>query len=134
MLFLSSMLSRDLLFKFLKFGVVGFSGVFVDFGITWICKEWIKIQRFVANAIGFSIAATSNYFLNRVWTFESHNPHVMVEFSQFFIISMIGLLINTVIIWILDRKFSVNFYLAKLIAIGIVTLWNFAANSYITFA
>ncbi len=134
MSFLSSILTQDLIFKFLKFGVVGFSGVFVDFGITWVCKEWIKIQRFVANAIGFSVAATSNYFLNRIWTFESHNPHMMIEFSQFFIISMIGLVINTIIIWMLDRRFSVNFYLAKLFAIGIVTLWNFAANSYITFA
>jgi putative flippase GtrA len=27
------------LIHFLKFGFVGFSGVIVDFGITWVCKE-----------------------------------------------------------------------------------------------
>ena len=30
--------------KFLKFGVVGFSGVFVDFGITWLFKEKVKLN------------------------------------------------------------------------------------------
>lgn len=127
-------IASDLIFKFLKFGAVGFSGVFVDFGITWICKEWVRIEKFVANAIGFSVAATSNYFLNRIWTYESHNPRVMVEFTQFFMIAMMGLVINTLIIWLLDRRFSMNFYVAKLMAVGVVTLWNFAANTYITFA
>lgn len=131
---LPEFITRELVLKFLKFGMVGFSGLVVDFGITWLFKEKIKIERFIANAIGFSVAATSNYFLNRIWTYESHNPKVMVEFTQFFIIAMMGLVINTIIIWLLDRKFSFNFYLAKLIAIGVVTLWNFMANTYITFA
>lgn len=134
MLAFVELITRDLILKFLKFGLVGFSGVFVDFTTTFIFKEWFKVQRFVSNAIGFTIAATSNYYLNRIWTFESHNPRVMVEFGQFFLISMIGLGINTLIIWILDRKFQFNFYVAKLVAIGVVTIWNFIANSYITFA
>ena len=62
--------------KFIKFGVVGFSGVFVDFGITYLCKEKIKINKYVSNAIGFICAATSNYILNRIWTFESENADV----------------------------------------------------------
>lgn len=134
MIALVELITRDLILKFLKFGLVGFSGVFVDFTTTFIFKEWFKVQRFLANAIGFTVAATSNYYLNRIWTFESHNPRVMVEFGQFFLISMIGLGINTLIIWILDRKFQFNFYVAKLVAIGFVTIWNFIANSYITFA
>ena len=81
---LPEFITRELVLKFLKFGMVGFSGLVVDFGITWLFKEKIKIERFIANAIGFSVAATSNYFLNRIWTYESHNPKVMVEFTQFF--------------------------------------------------
>jgi len=119
--------------KFLKFGVVGFSGVFVDFGFTYVCKEWIKIPKYVANAIGFSIAASSNYLFNRIWTFHSHNPEVMMEFSQFFAISIIGLGINTLILWILVSKYKKHFYISKLFAIGVVTIWNFLANYFITF-
>ncbi len=119
--------------KFIKFGVVGFSGVIVDFGFTYICKEWLKIPKYIANAIGFSIAASSNYFFNRIWTFHSNNPEMLMEFSQFFAISLIGLVINTLILWILVSQYKKHFYLAKLFAIAVVTIWNFLANYFITF-
>lgn len=130
---MSEYLSWPFFWKFLKFGVVGFSGVFVDFTFTFICKEWIKIPKYIANAIGFSIAASSNYILNRIWTFHSNNPEMFMEFSQFFAISIIGLGINTLILWILVSKYKKHFYLSKLFAIGVVTIWNFLANYFITF-
>ncbi|MDP4281452.1 MAG: GtrA family protein [Bacteroidota bacterium] len=126
--------SKIFFFKFVKFCIVGFSGVFVDFGITYFFKEIVKIQKYIANAIGFTCAATTNYFLNRIWTFDSHNPHIMEEFSRFFIIALIGLGINSAIIWLMNGKFKVNFYLSKLVATVIVTLWNFLINAYFTFA
>jgi putative flippase GtrA len=130
---MSEYFSWPFFWKFLKFGVVGFSGVFVDFGFTFVCKEWLKIPKYIANAIGFSIAASSNYLFNRIWTFHSTNPKVMMEFSQFFAISLIGLGINTLILWILVSKYKKHFYLSKLFAIGVVTIWNFLANYFITF-
>lgn len=126
-------LTLDIAYKFAKFGVVGFTGVFVDFGFTYVCKEWFKIQKYLANAIGFSIAASSNYYLNRIWTFRSHNPEIAVEFSRFFFISLIGLLISTLVIYLLVTKVKMNFYLAKLLAIIVVTFWNFFVNLNYTF-
>lgn len=131
---LESFLSKSILLKFVKFGIVGFSGVIVDFGITYLFREKVKIQQFSANAIGFCCAATSNYFLNRIWTFQSQNPQVMVEFGQFFFFSLIGLAINTLILWALVSKAKWNFYFSKLFAIGAVTLWNFVINTLYTFS
>ncbi len=131
---LSKIIDKVFLFKFIKFCLVGFSGVFVDFGTTYFFKEVVKVQKYIANAIGFTLAASSNYFLNRIWTFNSHNPQVVLEFSRFFIIALIGLGINSSIIWLLNGKFKINFYLSKLVATVIVMLWNFLINAYFTFA
>lgn len=131
---LESLLTKPILLKFIKFGVVGFSGVFVDFGITYLLREKVKMQQFIANAIGFSCAATSNYVLNRMWTYQSQNPEVLLEFGQFFLFSLIGLGLNTVILWMLVSKFKWNFYLSKLFAIGVVTIWNFLVNTIYTFS
>jgi putative flippase GtrA len=130
---MSEMLSADFLYKFLRFGVVGASGVVVDFGFTILFKEKLKIQKYIANAIGFTIAASSNYYLNRIWTFQSTNPEIAIEYTEFLLISMIGLGLNTLMLYILVGKYNKNFYLSKVFAIGVVTIWNFFANALYTF-
>jgi len=123
----------EIVIKFIKFGVVGFSGLLIDFGITYLLKEVFKIQKFLANAIGFLTAASSNYVLNRIWTFQSTNPDVAVEFGKFFFVSVVGLGINSLVLWVLNAKFKLNFYFAKLLAIIVTTFWNFIANYLYTF-
>jgi len=131
---MSEFFSKAFLVKFIKFGLVGVSGLFVDFGVTYLCKEIFKIQKYVSNSIGFTVAASTNYILNRIWTFQSHDPQIVMEYTQFLIISLIGLGLNNFFLWLIIKKFKLNFYVAKLFAIGLVTIWNFLANNYITFA
>lgn len=131
---ISSFFEKAFLLKFLKFCVVGFSGTVIDFGLTWFCKEIVKIPKFVANAIGFVVAASSNYILNRIWTWGSTNSQVGVEYSKFFLVSLIGLGINTLILYLLHNKLKWNFYISKVFATGVVMIWNFLANNYFTFA
>lgn len=122
-----------ILLKFIKFCIVGFTGLIIDFSMTYLLKEKLKVQKYVANAAGFISAASANYFLNRVWTFHSSNPKVFTEYSMFFFVSLVGLGINSFFLWLLVSKFGRKFYLSKLIAIGITTIWNFAANVAVTF-
>jgi putative flippase GtrA len=127
-------LSTSFILKFLKFAAVGLSGLLVDYAFTYLFKEIFKFQKYVANSIGFTIAASSNYVFNRIWTFESSNPDIVIEYSEFLIISLIGLGLNNLILWLIISRFKINFYVAKFFAICVVTLWNFLANFFITFA
>ena len=127
-------LTRELLLKFLKFGAVGFSGVFVNFSITYICKEWLKLNKYLSNIFGFVFAATTNYILNRLWTFQSSNPQIGTEYAKYFVIALIGLGIDTTTVWLLNGKLKWNFYLSKVFAVGASMLWNFFGNLLFTFA
>ncbi len=118
--------------KFIKFASVGFLGLIIDFSITYLLKEHLKIHRYIANSIGFSIAASTNYLLNRAWTFQSENPEILTEYASFFFISLIGLGLNNLLLFLFEKKF--NFYLSKLLAIVFTTFWNFLANYFITFS
>jgi putative flippase GtrA len=120
-----------MIYIFIKFGVVGFIGLIIDFSITYVLKEFLKINRYISNSIGFLVAASSNYFLNRVWTFNSDNPEIFFEYTSFLIISIVGLVINNFFLYLFEKRF--NFYLSKLFAIAVTTIWNFFANYLITF-
>jgi len=134
---------RILILKFLKFGVVGVSGAVIDFGVTALCKGILGLPELLANAIGFTLAATSNYFLNRVWTWKSKSKDVGVEYAKFFFVSLIGLGLNSIIVFLLKDisivppfvKTTVDwdFWVAKVIATAVVMVWNFLANNFFTF-
>lgn len=127
------MIDKLFVLKFLKFCFVGFSGLVIDFSITWLLKEKLRINKFIANSTGFILAATSNYIWNRFWTFQSESEHITTEYLSFIIISIAGLVINNLLIYFFTDKMRFNFYHSKLIAIGVVTLWNFIMNFLITF-
>ncbi len=123
----------EFVFKFIRFGLVGTSGVFVDFGITYFLKEKLRLNKYFSNSSGFLIATANNYILNRIWTFHSVDPAIFVQFSKFLIISGIGLFLNNFIVYVMISKLKANFYFGKVIATMIVMFWNFFANYYYTF-
>ena len=125
--------NQTLIERFLKFCLVGGSGVVVDFGITYLAKEFLKLNKYVANSLGFICAATSNYILNRTWTFGSSDPDIAMQYLQFFGFSLVGLAINNLVIYLLHGRVKWNFYVVKLIATGVVTFWNFSMNYIFTF-
>ena len=134
---------KPLIVKFIKFGVVGASGAVIDFGLTALCKGILGVPELLANAIGFTVAATRNYFLNRVWTWRSTSKEVGVEYAKFFFVSLIGLGLNSLFVFLLkdisiiprfvDTTLDWDFWVAKIIATAIVTVWNFLANNFFTF-
>ncbi len=105
----------------------------VDFGTTWLCKEKLGINKYISNSVGFILAASNNYIWNRLWTFESKTENIPTEYISFLIVSIIGLALNNMFLWIFTDKLNINFYISKVLAIGLITLWNFFMNYFFTF-
>lgn len=128
-----SEINEAFLWKLIKFGAVGMSGMLVDFGITYLFREKVRINEYAANTLGFLSAASSNFILNRIWTFQSTDPDMSAQYARFLMIATVGVLFSNAIIYLLHGRFKWNFYLAKLISIGVVLFWNFLANYFFTF-
>jgi putative flippase GtrA len=120
--------------KFIKFGIVGFTGVIIDFGITWLLKEKLHLNPYLANSTGFVCAASNNWLLNRLWTFRSRHPRILRQYLIFMMVSGIGLGLNNAVLWAGTSWLSLNFYVAKVVAVGVVMFWNFVINYKFTFA
>ncbi len=126
--------------RFIKFALVGTLGMFVDLTILNVLHGLVGLHLLVANSISFSAAVVSNFTWNRLWTFpETRHRSVPAQLTQFAIVSVIGLVINNLILWkvylvvtrFLDAPWDYN--LAKIVAIGVVLFWNFGANRLWTF-
>jgi len=143
--------------RFIKFAIVGAFGAVVDFtvlnimkvvfenmglGVGWdIGLDPHQIQLIAANIISFSTAVVSNFTWNRLWTFpESRQLPIAGQLSQFAIVNVLGLIINTVLLIVMDQYVFSNFFnervsynLAKAFAIGVVLFWNFGINRIWTY-
>lgn len=129
---------KPLIFKFVKFGIVGASGMVVHLCVLYLCRDVLGINTFISNTLGFIVAATTNYILNRIWTFRSHDKQVGMEYMKFIIVSLIGLGINNGTLWFSGRMLPEwnadwRFYILWIFAVGVTTLWNFLGNMLFTF-
>ena len=105
----------------------------LDFFITWVCKEKIELNKYIANSAGFLFAVLNNFFLNYIWTFKGTNRSMPSAFALFILFALIGLILNNFFVYLFTDVGSLNFYLSKVLAILCVFLWNFSANYFFNF-
>jgi putative flippase GtrA len=125
--------SWDLIERIAKFGIVGGFCFVIDFSITYYLKEKSKVYKFVANASGFIVSVIVNFMLNKYWTFKASNIDATTQFVKFITIASFALMINSVIIYLLNVKIRMNFYLSKIIAVFIVMFFNYSMQALFTF-
>ena len=122
--------------RFLRFGAVGLSGVFVDMAVLYLLHDpstlgWglTRSKIFAAEA-----AIINNFFWNDAWTFADMSSQQrgwrkrFKRFAKFNIVCLVGLVLNVLLLNILYNTLGVHYQLANLIAIAIVTFWNFWIN------
>ena len=124
----------ELFLKLIKFGIVGVSGLCVDMGLTYLLKEKLGANKYVSSSIGFACALTTNFILNRIWTFGLiGGADFWVQYLKFWGVGIVGLGFTNLILYICTERLDIKFYTSKMIAIVIVFFWNFAGNMLFTF-
>lgn len=120
--------------KFLRFGIVGFSGVFVDMGVFYLLRTFLGLGLTRSAIFSAEVAIINNFLWNDLWTFRDISKRQpgkrqrLKRLLKFNVICLMGLMMNVLLVNVLFNFFKVNEYLAKLIAIATVTLWNFWIN------
>jgi len=136
--------------RFLRFAIVGASGAVVDFGVLNLLTLVFKLAFVPSSVISFISAVINNFLWNRYWTYpDSRSKHVARQLVQFSIINVIGLVIRTPLLALLEKGliplFSkvlpenfltpefVGHNISLAIAILVVMIWNYIANRYWTY-
>jgi dolichol-phosphate mannosyltransferase len=120
--------------RFLRFGIVGFSGVFVDLGIFYLLRTSLELGLTRSTIFSSEIAIVNNFLWNDAWTFRDLSSSQQAtrqrlrRFLKFNLVCLVGMALNVIIVNLLFNLAHINEYLGKLMAIAIVTFWNFWFN------
>jgi dolichol-phosphate mannosyltransferase len=122
--------------RFLRFGLVGLSGVFVDMTVLYLLSDPSTLGWGLTRSkiIASEVAIINNFLWNDAWTFgdiarqQRGWQKRLKRLLKFNLICLAGLILNVLLLNLLFNLFGINRYLANLIAIAAVTLWNFWVN------
>ena len=121
----NSSLSRA---QFIRFSMVGALGTLVNILVLYFLVEFISLWYMVSATIAFVVALTNNYIFNRLWTFSSKEIKILKQYSKFFAINMIGLVINLSILYALVEFENLWYVFAQILSITAAWISNFMGN------
>ena len=86
---------RATIIQFGKFGVIGFLGFFVDYGLFHFARDIFDLNRYVSSLFSFPFAVTFTWFGNRIFTFRGKNEgSIHAQLMRFVSVCAIGLVLN----------------------------------------
>lgn len=122
--------------KIVRFGLVGLSGIFVNMGLLYALTEIAGIYYLVSAAIAIELSIVNNFIWNDVWTFKSSRDlrfeRKVQRFASFQAVSVGGLAINMVVLYLLAEIAGVYYLVANLVGIFVAFAWNYMVNRHFT--
>lgn len=129
---------RSVLFlsKAARFYSVGATGLLLNYIVSMMLTKGI-ISNFwyiQASTIGIILSITSNFFLNKIWTFEDRNfsRNTIKQYTMFLGLSTVGAVIQLILLYLLIQS-GFQYAASLVLAVAVASVSNFLLNKRWTF-
>ncbi len=120
---------EKLFIQIFKFAIVGGIATIIDFVFLYLFREFLHFPVILANTLSFCISVIYNYIASVRWVFDvNKEKNAKRQFVIFIVFSVIGLLLNDLIMWLSVDFLNIYYLLAKIIATFIVMIFNFVTR------
>lgn len=124
--------------KFIKFSIVGGSGILVNMGLLYLFTEYFGMFYLLSSVCAILLAMINNFIWNDCWTWrDQRKPGLkafvirLIKFCA--VASIAGYGGNLGVLYLLTHFFHVHYLLSNLIGIAIGTMLNYFLNNVWTF-
>lgn len=120
---------RNITREFLRYIIVGGICTIIDFLLLYLLTSLCGVHYLVSSAISFLIGVVMNWLLCTYWIFSIHRiRHRTAEFGFYVLISLLGMGLNILLMWVFTDVCSVWYMFSKLFAAMVTLFYNFFAR------
>ena len=120
---------KKMLIQIIKFGMVGALCFLIDYGLMILLTEIFHVYYLISCMISFTVSVVVNYLLSMRFVFLSREDmDKRMEFLLFVVLSLIGLGLNQLLMWLLVDKGGLHYMLSKIVVTVIVMVYNFVTR------
>lgn len=120
---------KKLIAQVMKFVVVGGLSFVLDFIIYFVLTNFLSVYYLVAGFFSFTLSLIFNYLMSMKFVFKSKEDlKKSHEFVIFATLSVMGLGLNLLSLYVLVDLFKMNDLIAKVFVAGIVMVFNFVTR------
>lgn len=120
-----------------RFFTVGASGLLVNFIVSLLFTSGFTEMWYLhANIFGIIASISSNFVLNKIWTFEDRNfsrNNTLKQYGKFSLFSSFGAILQLGMVFLLVDSYDISYPVALVSAIGTAAFSNFILNKKLTF-
>ena len=118
---------------FFLYLIVGGIATIVEWIIFYILNSLFYLNYIPSTIIAYIISTFSNWAAGRLLVFKSSEKGFVAEIFTIYAASIIGLLLNLVIMWMMIDFVNTNTMIAKVVATILVFLWNFMVRKIVIY-
>jgi len=130
-------IDRKFIIRFVKFGIVGGSGLFVNMFLLWFGKEVLNLPLAIASLIAIGISIFTNFLLNNYWTWKDNSTKNKYPFFhrmwRYYVTASLSATINYITLIVLSEYVGIYYLIANLIGIGFGIVFNFTLGEFWVF-
>ncbi|MCV0411626.1 glycosyltransferase family 2 protein [Nitrosarchaeum sp.] len=122
--------------KAARFFSVGASGLGVNYIMSILFSSSLDMWYLHATILGIMFSITSNFILNKYWTFEDRDfavKRTIIQYGKFAGFSSIGALVQLGMVYYLVDKLTMSYPIALVSAVATAAFSNFVLNKKWTF-
>lgn len=118
--------------QFFLYLIVGGLSFVVEIG-TFVALRRAAMPVIAASVSSFLVATIANYLLSILLAFQSGRFGRRAELIRFLVVVLVGLALNTALVWWFAYPLAIQPTVAKIAAVPIVLIWNYLGRRALVF-
>ena len=112
--------------QFLRFSAVGITAFCIDYALFLLLTYLFGVYYIVASTLSYCISTVYNYAMSMRYVFQGKETQTaMQQFFIFFGLSLVGLGLNQLFLWLFVAYATIPKWFGKLLATLLVSVYNF---------